>query len=131
MARILLIDDEELVVHSLEKFLRKLGHCIVSARNGIEAIRQVEEQDFDLIITDIRMPKLNGIDMITQIRELLRQKGRPHIPEICITGYADDELVKKAEAMGVADYLYKPFELTDFMNCVNKNLKQISSGEIK
>jgi len=124
MARILLIDDEDLVVQSLEKFLRKVGHDIVSARNGDEAIQQVEKHDFDLIVTDVRMPKLNGIDMIIRIRELLKKKGRPHIPEICITGYADDELTRKAEELGVADYLYKPFELTDFVNCVNKNIKR-------
>ena len=104
MARILLVDDEDLVLRSLQKLLRKEGFEVEPARNGMEAIQRAGEVDFDLLVTDIRMPRLNGIDTIIGIREVLKRKGCPPIPEICITGYADEELNKKAEALGVADY---------------------------
>ena len=123
MAKILLVDDEELVIKSLEKLLKKEGHDITAAHNGSEAIKKAESMDFDLIITDLRMPTLNGIDTIEQIRKVVRMRGGTPAPEICITGYADEEINKKAEKIGVADYLYKPFDLRDFLSCVKKHLK--------
>jgi len=124
MPKILLIDDEDLVVRSLEKLLKKEGYEVVPVRDGASAIKKVEESPFDLIVTDIRMPHLNGIETICQIRQILKRKGASQIPEICITGYADEELNKKAEELGVADYLYKPFDLRDFLDCVKKNLRK-------
>ena len=54
----------------------------------------------------------------------LKAKNKTSVPEILITGYADDETNKEAEALKVADYIYKPFDLADFLNCVNKHLKK-------
>lgn len=120
--KILLIDDEELVIKSLEKVLRKEGFQVTCAGNGAQAINHIENEDFDLIVTDIRMPGLSGVDLIEQIRSTLKRKNKPLVPEICITGYAEQELSKKAEALAVADFLYKPFDLRDFLNRVNRHL---------
>ena len=128
MPRILLIDDEELVIRSLEKLLKKEGFEVEPARNGLEAIKKAGEVDFDLVVTDIRMPELNGIDTLEQIREVLQRKGSKAVPEICITGYADEELQERAERLGVADYLYKPFDIRDFLACINKHLKSTKIG---
>jgi CheY-like chemotaxis protein len=118
-----LVDDEELVLRSIEKLLKREGYEVVAVRGGQEAIKQVQEGDYHLLVTDIRMPNINGIDTIQRIREVLQSKGKPRIPEICITGYADNELNRKAEALGVADYLYKPFDLRDFLDCIKRNIK--------
>ena len=123
MARILLIDDEELVLKSIEKFLKKEGYEVISVNGAQEAIKKVQETDFDLLVTDIRMPNLNGIDMICRIREVLKSNGKNQIPEVCITGYADNDLNQKAEELGVAEYLYKPFDLRDFSNCIKRLLR--------
>ncbi len=120
--KILLVDDEELVIKSLEKLLKKQGFQVTCVGNGEQAIRSIEKEDFDLIVTDVRMPGLNGIDLIEQIRSILKQKNRPLVPEICITGYAEQELNKRAEELSVAGFLYKPFDLRDFLTCVNKHL---------
>ena len=122
MPKILLVDDEELVVKSIERLLKKEGYEVVSLKNGQEAIRKVSEMDFNLLITDIRMPSLNGIEMIRQVRNQLKSKGKPPIPEICITGYADNDLNRQARELGVADYLYKPFDLVEFLACVKRHL---------
>jgi len=122
MARILLVDDEELVVKSIEKLLKKEGHEVVSVKNGQDALNQAETIDFDLIITDIRMPKLNGLDTIQRLREYLKAHGKSRIPEICITGYADNDLNHRAEELGINEYLYKPFDLRDFLACVKRCL---------
>ena len=121
--KILVIDDEELVAKTIEKLLRREGYEVVSVRNGAEALRQVEAQKFDLLVTDIRMPSMNGIETIRQIRNQLASKGKPQIPEICITGYADNDLNRQAQELGVSDYLYKPFDLNEFLSCVKRNLR--------
>lgn len=121
--KILVIDDEELVIQSIEKLLRMQGYQVIPARSGREALERVKESDFDLIITDIRMPESNGVDTLSKIREILKGKGSPKVPEICITGYADDEILKKAERLGVADYLYKPFDLKDFLARIESILR--------
>ena len=120
MKHILLIDDEELVVKSLEKLLKNQGYSVTSVRDGASGVQKATTEDFDLIITDIRMPGLNGIEAIAKIREARKTKGKPLIPEICITGYAEDEVNKKAEELKVADYIYKPFDLRSFLDCVKK-----------
>lgn len=123
MPKILLVDDEELVVRSIEKLLKKEGYEVVSVKNGYEAVKKAEKEDFDLLVTDIRMPSLNGIETIRQIRESRSKGGLEKIPEICITGFADNELYQQAEQLGVAGYLYKPFDLHDFLSCVKKHIK--------
>jgi len=120
--RILLVDDEELVIRSIGKLLQKQGHDVRLASSGEEAISVVQSENIDLIVLDVRMPKMNGIDAVIAIRQFQKKVGRKAIPEILITGYADENLMKEAEALKVADCLYKPFDVRDFLSCVNKHL---------
>ncbi len=124
MPKILLVDDEELIVRTIERLLKKEGYDVISARNGQEAIRHAEEQEFDLLVTDIRMPSMNGIETIRQIRRTRENLGKSRVPEICITGYADNELNRQARELGVSDYLYKPFDLKEFLACVKRHLNR-------
>ena len=118
MKKILLIDDEELVTKSLSRFLQKEGYGVRICQNGHEAISEVKKERPDLLICDIRMPELNGVETIKRIRELLNTSKQDPIPEILITGYADEEATKAAEAFKVKEYIYKPFDVRDFLACV-------------
>ncbi len=120
--KILVIDDEELVAGSLEKLLKKKGYEVNVAKNGIEAMTQIEGVEFDLIVSDIRMPDMNGIEIVKKIREYHEKNGKQAIPEILITGYASEENLEEAEKLNVADYIYKPFNIKDFLNVVERNL---------
>ena len=122
-SKILLIDDEELVTKSISRLLSKEGYEVIVCKSGEEAIEQARKERIDLIVCDIRMPRLNGVETIKNIRQMLASGRRGAIPEILITGYADEEANRQAEALQVADYLYKPFDLRDFLACVKKNLK--------
>jgi len=122
MKTILVIDDEELVIKSVEKLLRREGYKVIICRQGIEAIEIVKKQDVNLIVCDIRMPNLSGIETIKAIRDLTRQRSQQQIPEILITGYADREADEEAEKLEVSDYLYKPFDLRDFLSSIKKNI---------
>ncbi len=120
--KILLIDDEELVVKSIEKLLKKQGYEVLVCKNGEDALAKIKDVKVDLVISDIRMPGMNGVEVIKKIREYLKMKGSAPVREIIITGYAEDDVNKEADALNVADYIYKPFDLRDFLNAVQKNI---------
>jgi len=121
--KILLIDDEELVIKSVGKLLNKEGYEVINCESGEEAIERIKNENVDLIVCDVRMPKLSGIETLKNIREFIKTNNRKAVPEILITGYADEEATKQAEALRVAEYLYKPFDLRDFLACVKRSLQ--------
>lgn len=118
---ILLIDDEDLVTRSLLKLLAKEGYSVTIAKSGQEALKKIARIDFDLIISDVRMPEMDGIETIKRIRVYLEQSNKKRIPEVLITGYADADKYELATELEVADYLYKPFDSSDFLRIVRKN----------
>jgi YesN/AraC family two-component response regulator len=119
---ILVIDDEELITKSLLKLLDIEGYKTTVARSGSEAIEKIKETNFDLIISDVRMPGLDGIETIKQIRTYLKKSNKKAVPEVLITGYADVEKYEKAMNLKVADYLYKPFDKSDLLRVVKNNV---------
>lgn len=120
--KILVIDDEDLVADSLKKLLKKSGYEVCTARSGAEAFEQVDKNDFHLIVSDIRMPDINGIEIVKAIRKKLKENGKKPIPEILITGYASEENLNEANKLKVADYIYKPFNIQEFLDVVRRNL---------
>jgi DNA-binding NtrC family response regulator len=120
---ILIIDDEEIVTKSLRKLLKKQGYGVTVAQSGQQALQEVKNQDFHLVVCDVRMPQMDGIETIKEIRRFLKNEGKAPIPEILITGYADEEKYKNAVNLKVADYIYKPFDMNDFLEVVKRNLE--------
>lgn len=119
---ILIIDDEELITKSLIKLLRSQGYAASIALDGTEALRKIKSEDFDLIICDVRMPGIDGIETIKQIRSYLEKSDKKSIPEVLITGYADAEKYESAIDLEVTDYLYKPFDNDEFLHIVRKTI---------
>lgn len=120
--RILLIDDEELVTRSVTRLLVHEGYEVLSCPSGGDALKKIQTELVDLIVSDIRMPELNGIETIQKIRQWLKMHQKKGVPEILITGFADEKMHRQAESLGVADFIYKPFDLRDFLACVKKNI---------
>ena len=119
---ILVIDDEELVAKSLLKLLSSEGYKVTIVRSGLEALEEVRETDFNLIIVDIRMPMLDGIETIKRIRSYLKTANKKLVPELAITAYADRDKYEEARGARVADYLFKPFENAELLHAVRKVL---------
>ncbi len=119
---ILVIDDEGLVTKSLKKLLAKEGYNAVVATSGQEAIEKFKNSDLDLIVCDVRMPDLDGIETIEKIRQVQKELGKKSVPEILITGYADEERYNKALKLKVADYIFKPFDTKQFLDAIKRNL---------
>ena len=112
---ILLIDDEDEIKALMSNYLIKSQideKRIVMASDGREAILKIQNQDFGLIIVDILMPKLNGIDLIKELRTRKRYKD---IPILIISGSVDADSVRMAAAMGVTNIIVKPFTYNIFL----------------
>jgi DNA-binding NtrC family response regulator len=103
--RILIVDDEEIVIRSCRRILGGEGVEIDAARNGLEAVEKVSENDYDMMILDIKMPKMDGIEVLQRVKEF-----RPDVDVIMITGLHEIETAVQAMKLGALDYLPKPFE---------------------
>ncbi|MFA6216255.1 MAG: response regulator [Candidatus Omnitrophota bacterium] len=119
---ILIVDDEPLVSKTLVKLLQKQGFIAEVAESGEDALDVIKKDDFDLIITDVRMPGMDGVEMIKKIREYRKHAGKPAVPEIMITGYADIDKYEAAMKLKVKEYMYKPFDNRKFLDIVHKIL---------
>ena len=103
-ARILIADDEESIRRSLSEVLTGDGYHVVSVEDGYAAIEAVENSGWDLVILDVRMPKLNGLEVLRRIKE-----SNPDLDVIIITGYSTVENAVAAMKAGAVDYIVKPF----------------------
>ncbi len=103
---ILFVDDNESVCTSLSMVFDRMGYYIYTAFDGAEAVEAVRERSFDLIFMDIKMPKLNGVEALHEIKLV-----RPEVIVVMMTAYTKDALVSEAFKEGAYDVLTKPFDL--------------------
>lgn len=120
---ILLVDDDPLVLKTLSRFLVSRNFRVEAAQSGEEALEKAGKFNFDLLITDMKMPGIDGIGTIKGIRQIRSKGNKPPIPEIIITGYIDTKAQTEAESLGITDYLYKPFIISDFIQTVKEKLE--------
>lgn len=123
-AKILITDDEVTIVKSLVKFLIKEGYDVDSAADGGEAVEKLKEKNFDLLITDMKMPNMDGIELIRQARSIY-----PQITCIVMTGYGSIQSAVEAIKAGAFHYVTKPFELDDISLLVQKALENTRLSE--
>ncbi len=104
--RILVVEDDQEMRSLLKDFLKGEGYKVDSANNGSEAFRKLARQLFNLIITDVRMPGLSGLDILPGIKKL-----QPQASIIVITAFGSDEVCQRAFERGASIYLRKPIDL--------------------
>jgi CheY-like chemotaxis protein len=127
---VLLVDDEPLVTRSLQKLLVQQGIANVEiAESGDRALEMIRElkitknKSFDLIISDIRMPGIDGIETIKRAKDFISRSKGKESPVIFITGYEGEGAVERAKQIGYVDYLYKPLDINHFLTSVKKQLQ--------
>jgi len=118
MEKILLIDDDEGLVHFLSRFFRRKGYAVASCADGRQAIEIIGRQDFDLILLDYKMPEINGLDTLTAIKNI-----EIKTPVILMTAYGTTELAIEAMKRGAYDYLVKPFARKELGRIVGEALR--------
>lgn len=119
MANILLMDDEPLVLEALSSAIQSQGHKVVTASNGVEGLKKFAERQFDLVITDIIMPK-EGIETILEMR-----RHRPNAKIIAISGggrTGNVEFLEMAESLGAVASLKKPIKLAELFAVLSECL---------
>jgi DNA-binding response OmpR family regulator len=117
-ARILLVDDEQAVQTLLTYPLRKDGYDVVSAHDGREALDRFTEQRFDLVVLDVMLPKLDGIEVCRRLR------SRSQVPIIMLTAKTDEIDKVLGLEIGADDYITKPFSVREFRSRVRAALRR-------
>ncbi|MCX7661418.1 MAG: response regulator [Candidatus Omnitrophica bacterium] len=119
MARkILIVDDDKHVLKSLENLLKREKYEVVAIDDGLKAVEIAKRETFDLIIVDIRMPNLNGIEIIKRIKKYQEETNVSKSEFMIITGYADEDAPKESILLGINTFILKPFETEAFLNAV-------------
>ena len=113
--RILVVDDEEIIRNLLYDTLSKTGYRVKTAKDGQEAISQIEKEPFEIVIADFKMPGMNGIELLQNILKI-----NPDICVLIITAYSAVESAVSAMKLGAYDYICKPFELEEMKVVIEK-----------
>ncbi len=123
-ANILVVDDEESIRFSFQRFLAAEGHNVVTAPSCLEALARMDETKYDLILADIILDDGWGIDLLHEIR---RRNLKTRV--IIMTAYPTTETVKASIRMQAIDYLIKPLRQEELIYSVSKALEQVKGGE--
>ena len=119
--KVLYVEDDPLIRQEYMAFLSRFFENIESRENGSEGLETALENDYDLIITDVQMPKMNGLDMIQQIKEY-----KPNQITIIISAYKETDFLHRAIMLGVDGYLFKPLEMDEIVKVLSKTVGLIN-----
>ena len=118
-ARILIIDDEKGMLDLLSYELGGQGYQVVTAMNGREGLERVKRDRFQLVITDVKMPGMDGVEVLQEIKKL-----DPDLEVIMTTGFGTIETAVAAMKKGAYDFIQKPFNLNEVTNLIEKVLER-------
>jgi len=122
---ICIIDDEVVVCKRLQQFLGKSGHNVETFVDSTSALERLDEKRFDIVVTDIRMDNIDGMDVLNHVI-----KKNVNTKVIMITGYATIEIAREAQAKGAFDFISKPFRPQDLQEVIDRAAQQlIKDGE--
>ncbi len=108
--KVLVVDDDDTLLQLLKETVQTMGCEAASARRGLDALNLISERKFDIVVTDLKMPGMDGLELLEEIKKIDRD-----IVVIMVTGYATLETAVKAIEKGAYDYIAKPFRLDELM----------------
>ena len=108
--RILVVDDDERMTHTIKDILTLKGYFITAAHCGVDALPCLEQAGFDCVLTDIRMPGMNGVDLFLAIHE-----NWPNLPVVLMTAFASERIIQQALTAGAAGLLEKPLDINHLL----------------
>jgi len=118
-SRILIIDDEESIRKSLKLALERVGYLVDTAGTGREAIRKSKRRFYNLALADLRLPDIDGVELLTRMRETV-----PEMAKIIITGYPSLENAIEAVNRGADGYVVKPYTMEDLLPKIKEHLQR-------
>lgn len=117
--RILVVDDEEIIREMLFDTLSQAGYTVKTAKDGSDAIAQIGNESFDIVITDIKMPDIGGMELLIRVL-----RTNPNVCVLLMTAYGTIKSAINAIKLGAHDYICKPFELSEMKSIVEKAANQ-------
>jgi DNA-binding response OmpR family regulator len=123
--RILLVDDEASLRMLVRRYLERDGYVVVEVVNGAEALQRLEQEPFDLALIDVMMPKVDGFDLVRQIR------SRSDLPVIMLTGRGEESSRVAGLELGADDYMVKPFSMPELVARVRARLRRPGTEQIE
>jgi len=121
MGRILIVDDETNVIRLLQKFLTSKDYDVCTAADGKTAIEKVKDLKPQVVLLDILMPGMSGMDVLKEIKRI-----EPDTAVIMVTAVSDEELAKRSLQMGAFDYITKPINLDYLETCLLVKIQQMA-----
>lgn len=118
-AHILVVDDESAIRYSITKTLQRVGYQVESAASGEEALQMLGQQRYDVVLTDIRMPGISGVELLAEVKE-----QAPDAIVILLTGYASLDTAVESLRLGAHDYLIKPSSSQDIRDSVARGIER-------
>lgn len=118
-ARIMVIEDDPDLMRLIAHTLKRAGFTVVQAYGGEDALRKMKAQPPDLILTDLAMPKMSGVEVIAHVR---RDEATRHIPIVAVTAYMWDTIASSAGSVGADAFIAKPFNSVRLLQTVTKYL---------
>lgn len=115
--RILIVDDEASIRDLCARVLSRAGFAVATADNGTEGLKKLQEETYDLVISDIRMPDISGLDVLEHAKE-----HYPSISVVLITGFGTPQAMARAKASGADKILTKPFNPIELLTTVKEVL---------
>ena len=122
--KVLVIDDEKVVLDSVNNILTDEGYDVETNLSGRDGLTEALHADYDIVLTDIRMPDIGGMKVLRDIK-----RSKPSLPVIMITGYASVQSSVQAMKLGAADYVEKPFTPDQLIKAVDTALETSASQE--
>jgi DNA-binding NtrC family response regulator len=122
--RVLVLDDEPIVCKRLQPALEKLGFAVDTFTQSVEAMHQVQQSAYDIVITDLKMKEIDGMRFLEEVK-----KQRPQTEVIVITGFATMETAKQSFQKGVFDFIAKPFKLSEIQDVVTRAAAKIRGAK--
>jgi len=116
---ILILDDEPIVSRRLQPSLEKKGYEVETFTESLAALRRLRERDFDIVISDLKMEGLSGMEILTEVKQ-----RSPRTEVIVITGFATMETAKESFQKGVLDFLAKPFKIGEIIEVIQRAEKK-------
>ncbi|MCK5580214.1 MAG: response regulator [Candidatus Omnitrophica bacterium] len=118
MSKLLIVDDEIDIREFAKRFFKKRGIDVYTASGGDEAHEIIQDQEFDLILLDIRMDEKTGVELLREIRE-----SGNNVKVIMVSGIEEEDMIKETEALGVQGFIHKPLVLDELEKIVLAELK--------
>jgi DNA-binding response OmpR family regulator len=119
MTNILVIEDDEKMRNGLVEILKEEGYNVDSADNGLKGLEKIREKDYDVVLTDLLMPVMGGMELLRNIKQI-----KPRTSVIIITAFGTIENAVEAIKVGASEYITKPFKIDEVQNMIKKVLAE-------